>query len=178
MNAISHRFTLPKCSTACLPRLPSWWPACPHISCSGFRMNAFGEWAFSGRTLHNQKRLICQVCNIFFPGAFSGMCHRRWGRRNYGERWDTAPWQLLSSLSISPCSRRGLGCRQDSCETGQALPYRLREGRQGVRLLHGRTTALCCRQTNAPLSPLWCPHPSPRPVTMSLYKAKRLPSWD
>ena len=100
MNAISHRFTLPKCSTACLPRLPSWWPACPHISCSGFRMNAFGEWAFSGRTLHNQKRLICQVCNIFFPGAFSGMCHRRWGRWAMEQRVLGTSHQVIKCPSI------------------------------------------------------------------------------
>ena len=100
MNAISHRFTLPKCSTACLPRLPSWWPACPHISCSGIRMNAFGEWAFSGRTLHNQKRLICQVCNIFFPGAFSGMCHRRWGRWAMEQRVLGTSHQVIKCPSI------------------------------------------------------------------------------
>lgn len=63
-------------------------------------MTVFGEWGFSGRTLHNQKSLICQGRNIFFPGAFSGMCHRRWGRWAMEQRVLGTSNQVIKCLSI------------------------------------------------------------------------------
>lgn len=71
MGTISYRFILSQLTTIWSPvLLPDQWLACTPISCSYFRMTAFGDWGCSGRTLHNQKTLICQGCNIFFLEPF------------------------------------------------------------------------------------------------------------
>lgn len=45
-----------------------------------FQMTAFGEWASQEGRCTIRKRWSAKAVAFFFPGALSGMCHRRWGR--------------------------------------------------------------------------------------------------